>query len=423
MFSTLYPILTSTEPADQAFLDVVSRIDVPKTLNRLTKAARTGEAFKVVLFQYYYTRKGEVPNLVTRIMPSGMLLQDAFFRYDLVNRLQSLFNPAGQYGDRVVVYRRRRTFFEGGVPRRSAHEFQVVLSVAAGVFQPLPAESTSSVPEPILEQLVSELPPAPLESILPPTDALFPAVWATLSDGGITATHTVDLSGNPAITVSGVPEGYFVFAEVPDNHSAIDGNGTVLKKVNAFYIDNAYLSFNPDFYGLRTMTFSTRDVEHLLIGASCSIAESDLRIQYRVRVQPTVETTSVVAVESAAVSNGGFVPESQAPESSLTPSAPAEPINVVDVDVSIWSPDQAQDGRAFIYSSIGTEKKIARVRTCSPNNPTRNSVPLVDTVDGATWMFENVGEEPLVLLQGTREVMVLRTGETGIICYADGRWE
>jgi hypothetical protein len=129
------------------------------------------------------------------------------------------------------------------------------------------------------------------------TSAYFPAAWYTLSSGSISAFHTVDLSGNPVITVTGVPEGYFVFAEVPEGHSAIDGNGTVLKKVNAFYSGEVTaisqtVSFNPAFYGLPTMTFSTPDVRHLLIGASCSIAESDARIQYRVEVQTSESSIS-----------------------------------------------------------------------------------------------------------------------------------
>ena len=409
MFASLYPILTSTEPADQAFLDVVSRIDVPKVLNRFTKAARSGEAFKVVLFQYYYTRKGEVPNLVTRLNPSGMLLQDAFFRFNLVSRLQELFNPGGQYGGNVVVYRRRRTFFESGVARRSPHEFQVVLSVAAGAFPPVaPAQST----------LTSES--APAEAAPADTSVYFPAAWHTLSSGSISAFHTVDLSGNPAITVTGVPEGYFVFAEIPEGHSAIDGNGTVLKKINSFSVNDTQIAFNPAFYGLPTMTFSTPDVRHLLIGASCSIADSDARIQYRVEVQ-TSETSISTTV--------GFVPETAAPESAAPESASSESVSselyvpeIVDVDVDAWSPDQAQDGRAYIYQSIGNAKKIARVKTCTPNNPTRNSVPLLDAEEGTAWVFENVGPEPLVLVQGSRTVLVVESGVTGIVGYSGGEW-
>jgi hypothetical protein len=388
MFSTIYPILNSSNAGDAAFLDVLSRIDTTKVIHRMTAAAKTGRAFKVVLFQYFYTRKNtpNVPNLLTRL-PTGMILQDAFFKFNLLPRIEELFNPSKAYGSSITVYRRRRLNFRNGQSAHDPHVVQIVLSVAENVFCPIAPESSS---EPV--------PASSSELLNTATFATYPDAWYGLPDGNIRATlHTNESSADKHhITFENLPTGYFVFAEVPPGKNAVDGNGTRQTKLSSFSIGDNQYSFAPAYYGFPTLDMNTKDVEHILVGTSCLFADSDTCIAYRVPVnrglgdvKPTIDTSPTYG----------------------------------DVDVDVWSPEQAQDGRAYIYQSICSARKIARVKTTTPNDSTRNSVPLLSAENGETWSFENVGPEPLVLLQDEREVLIVLPGELGIVSYFNGRWD
>ena len=247
--------------ATTAMLDVIPRILAHKVVRRLQTAATTGEATKVVLFQYFYTRKGETPNLVTRL-PSGMLMHDAFFKLDLAKHILEIFNPGKIYGDKITVYRRHRVNYSNGTATRDTKVYQVVLSIAEGALLPPAA------------------PAAPANSPL-----------------------------NTAMEVES------------------------------------------------TLTVNT-DREHVV------------------------------------------------------------------VDVNEWTADFAQDYRGVLYAEYRNAKKLVRVKTCSPNNPTRNSVPLQapGENDATVGFYENIGEEPLVLVENGRLVLELGPGLTGLVSFEDGQW-
>ena len=117
---------------NDTLLYVLSKIDNSKLIERVWCAMNNPDKeVKVVLMEYNYTRKQDVPaipNVCDRLPSSGVLVHDAMYRPEFVE----LMNKHFRLNDKIKWYRRRRVNKNGTLDN---HRWQVVLKFEKGALE------------------------------------------------------------------------------------------------------------------------------------------------------------------------------------------------------------------------------------------------------------------------------------------------